>query len=196
MKQILLLLSLLPLMLYGQKVTPPIVPLPEHIEYKEGIYTFSKEFHVYVEQANTTFRYMQTELEKRFGIRAIQVEKREPADCVLLNTCRNSQSESYILTINNENVELRADSEIGLFYAFQSLLQLMAGSQKQPIEVNAQAITDEPRFAWRSFMLDEARFFKGEAEVLRLLDVMAELKMNVFHWHLTNDQGWRIGGLK
>ena len=48
------------------------------------------------------------------------------------------------------------------------------------------------RFSWRSFMLDEARFFKGEEEVCRLLDVMAQLKMNVFHWHLTDDQGWRI----
>lgn len=192
MKQIFLLLSLLPLMLCGKAINPPIVPLPEHIEYKDGIYTFSEEFYVYVEQANPTFQYMQTELEKRFGIRAIQVKKQQKADCVLLNTCRNSQSESYTLTINNENVELRADSEVGLFYAFQSLLQLMAGSQKQPIEVNALFIKDIPRFAWRSFMLDEARFFKGETEVLRLLDVMAELKMNTFHWHLTNDQGWRI----
>ena len=49
-----------------------------------------------------------------------------------------------------------------------------------------------PAFSWRAFMLDEGRYFKGKEVVKQLLDEMADLKMNVFHWHLTNDQGWRI----
>ena len=53
-------------------------------------------------------------------------------------------------------------------------------------------MTDYPAFSWRAFMLDEGRYFKGKEVVLNLLDRMAELKMNVFHWHLTDDQGWRI----
>ncbi len=53
-------------------------------------------------------------------------------------------------------------------------------------------IEDYPAFAWRSFMLDEARHFKGKEVVKQLLDEMALLKMNIFHWHLVDDQGWRI----
>src|SRR5690606_20264418 len=49
-----------------------------------------------------------------------------------------------------------------------------------------------PRFGWRAFMLDEGRYFKGKEQVKKLLDEMARLKMNVFHWHLVDDQGWRI----
>ncbi len=194
MKQLFLLFSFLPLMLCAQTKVTPILPLPEHIEYQEETYLFPQELRVYIGQATPTFRYMKTELETRFGIRVKQVQQQEAADFILLNTSRNSQSEAYILTIKSTNIEIQADSETGLFYALQSLFQLMeaATGQESPIQISAQRITDAPRFGWRSFMLDEARFFKGEAEVLRLLDMMAQLKMNVFHWHLTNDQGWRI----
>ncbi|MDR9824437.1 family 20 glycosylhydrolase, partial [Vibrio sp. FNV 38] len=53
-------------------------------------------------------------------------------------------------------------------------------------------IVDEPRFGWRGFMLDEGRHFYGKEEVKKIIDVMAAYKMNRFHWHLTEDQGWRI----
>ena len=66
------------------------------------------------------------------------------------------------------------------------------GSKEKSIKIPQVKITDKPRFQWRSFMLDESRHFKGAEEVKRLLDQMALLKMNVFHWHLTDDQGWRI----
>lgn len=192
MKQIFLLLCFLPLILHGQPVISPIVPAPEQIVYQEGAYLFPKELRVYLGKNIHTFRYIKVELEKRFGIRVTQVKNQRQADCVLLNANRNKESEAYVLTIGRDRIEIQADSERGIFYAFQSLLQLMNNSQTKPIQLAVQSIKDSPRFSWRSFMLDEARFFKGETEVLRLLDVMAELKMNVFHWHLTDDQGWRI----
>ena len=58
--------------------------------------------------------------------------------------------------------------------------------------VQKAIVTDYPAFSWRAFMLDEGRYFKGKEVVKQLLDEMADLKMNVFHWHLTDDQGWRI----
>ena len=60
------------------------------------------------------------------------------------------------------------------------------------IDIPQVIIKDSPRFSWRAFMLDEARYFKGTQQVKMLLDEMARLKMNVFHWHLVDDQGWRI----
>lgn len=192
MRQTLLLLCFLPFILHGQVKTTPILPLPAHVEYQEGTFLFPKELRVYTEQLTPTFRYMQAELKKRFGIRVQRTGQQENADCILLNTHRNSQSEAYTLTVKSTYIKMQADAETGLFYALQSLFQLMEDVRERPMRLAAQCIEDIPRFSWRSFMLDEARFFKGEKEVLRLLDVMAQLKMNVFHWHLTDDQGWRI----
>lgn len=58
--------------------------------------------------------------------------------------------------------------------------------------IQKASVSDYPAFSWRAFMLDEGRYFKGKDVVLKLLDEMSQLKMNTFHWHLTNDQGWRI----
>lgn len=192
MKYLFLLLSFFSLTLYAQEAATPILPLPECVEYEDGTFLFSNELRVYAEQTEQTFRYMETELEKRFGIRIKQVNRLAEANCLLLNKKRNSQSEAYTLAIKSTYIKIEADSENGVFYAVQSLFQLLDVADGQFGRLSTQTIIDSPRFSWRSFMLDEARFFKGEAEVLRLLDVMAQLKMNVFHWHLTDDQGWRI----
>ena len=73
----------------------------------------------------------------------------------------------------------------------QTLRQIIKEREGRLI-VQKALVTDYPAFSWRAFMLDEGRYFKGKEVVLNLLDRMAELKMNVFHWHLTDDQGWRI----
>ncbi|GAA6254536.1 hypothetical protein F070042J6_03880 [Bacteroides sp. f07] len=192
MKYFFLLLSFFSLTLYAHKAATPILPLPEHIEYEDGTFVFLDELRIYAGQAGQTFRYMEAELKKRFGIFVKRVDRQADANCLLLNTNRNSQSEAYTLTIKSTYIKIEADSENGVFYALQSLFQLLDAASGQPKRLSTQTIIDSPRFSWRSFMLDEARFFKGEAEVIRLLDVMAQLKMNVFHWHLTDDQGWRI----
>ena len=110
-----------------------------------------------------------------------------------MNKNTNTKSENYKLSIVGKKIAIEAESEAGLFYGVQSLLQLMrAGVVNDKITLSAMEINDAPRFPWRSFLLDESRNFKGEKEVYRLLDVLAELKFNVFHWHLTDDQGWRV----
>ena len=96
--------------------------------------------------------------------------------------------EGYRLTVQPGKVEIEAPEPTGVFYGIQSLRQLLVGGET----LSACVITDWPRFTWRGFMLDEGRHFMGKATVLRLLDQMALQKLNVFHWHLTEDQGWRI----
>ncbi|MBN9385626.1 MAG: beta-N-acetylhexosaminidase [Chitinophagaceae bacterium] len=96
--------------------------------------------------------------------------------------------EGYDLTVDGNKVQIRAATPTGVFYAIQTLRQLIAGGSSIP----CCHIFDKPRFAWRSFMLDEGRYFKGEKVVKQLLDEMALLKLNTFHWHLTDDHGWRI----
>ncbi|QZT35567.1 beta-N-acetylhexosaminidase [Halosquirtibacter xylanolyticus] len=94
---------------------------------------------------------------------------------------------AYILEAKDEHVLITAADARGIFYGIQSLKQL---SEDGIIE--SCVITDSPRFQWRGMMLDEARFFQGKREVKKILDEMAYLKMNRFHWHLTDDAGWRI----
>ena len=107
--------------------------------------------------------------------------------------------EGYSLEINQKNIILTAKNPVGIFCGIQTIRQLL------PIEIERKAklscfewvipaveIRDFPRFSWRGYMLDEGRHFLGKAVVKHILDLMAYFKMNVFHWHLTEDQGWRI----
>jgi hexosaminidase len=109
----------------------------------------------------------------------------------------NLTNEGYELTISDQGITICALDERGWFYAVQSLIQYCSSNAyfskyEKTIKIKEITIKDAPRFKWRAFMLDEARHFKGMDQVKMLLDEMALLKMNVFHWHLVDDQGWRI----
>ncbi|MBR4967551.1 MAG: beta-N-acetylhexosaminidase [Bacteroidaceae bacterium] len=108
--------------------------------------------------------------------------------------------EEYKLSVTPKRIDITAAKPAGLFYAFQTLKQLMprnvmAGVPDDNIQdwaIPCVNILDAPRFGWRGFMLDEGRHFYGKEEIKKIIDVMAAYKMNRFHWHLTEDQGWRI----
>jgi len=97
-------------------------------------------------------------------------------------------NEQYELNIEEEKIEIHASSYSGVFYAIQSLKQLMFESNKLPI----LTISDKPQYAYRGLMLDVSRHFFAVEEVKRTIDLMAQYKFNTLHWHLTDDQGWRI----
>ena len=119
---------------------------------------------------------------------------------VVINIDENMADEEYRLAVTPKRIDITAAKPAGLFYAFQTLKQLMprnvmAGVRDESIKewsLPCLLIVDKPRFSWRGFMLDEGRHFYGKEEIKKLLDVMAAYKMNRFHWHLTEDQGWRI----
>ncbi len=97
------------------------------------------------------------------------------------------QPEAYTLDITTDSISIKAGSEKGIYYAHQTLIQL----DEQGHELPCLHIEDQPRFGYRGFMLDVSRHFFSVEEVKKMLDIMARYKMNVFHWHLTDDQGWR-----
>lgn len=108
-------------------------------------------------------------------------------------------AEGYRLTITKKGIVVAASSATGLFYAFQSIYKMLppnvcAGVRdtSQTYELPLADITDRPRFAYRGFMLDVSRHFFDTAEIKKMLRLMAHYKMNHFHWHLTDDQGWRV----
>jgi hexosaminidase len=111
-----------------------------------------------------------------------------------------SSPEAYALSVNESRIVIHARAGEGAFRAVQTLRQLLPLEVEQrdrvtkPVAwtVPAVAITDEPRFAWRGMLLDVGRTFFSVAEVKRFIDLLALHKLNVLHWHLTEDQGWRI----
>ena len=119
---------------------------------------------------------------------------------IVLSVDESLGDEAYSLSVSAKRIDITAAKPAGFFYAFQTLKQLMprnvmAGVPDATIKewsVPCVEIEDEPRFGWRGFMLDEGRHFYGKEEIKKILDVMAAYKMNRFHWHLTEDQGWRI----
>ncbi len=108
-------------------------------------------------------------------------------------------SEGYQLVVEEDGILLMANTKAGTFNGIQTLKQLFplerissAEGEPLPIEIKTCIIQDYPRFGWRGLMLDVSRHFFTVEEVKSYLDEMAAYKMNVFHWHLTDDQGWRI----
>ncbi len=106
--------------------------------------------------------------------------------------------EGYSLVVSPDRVVISASGEAGAFYGIQTLLQLLPIPDKNrraigaAVNIPCVTVEDRPRFPWRGFMLDEGRYFLGKAFVKHLLDVLARYKFNTFHWHLTEDQGWRV----
>lgn len=109
------------------------------------------------------------------------------------------QAEGYLLDVTPQGICITAPNPAGVFHGMQTLRQLLPVEieKRESIrntawEIPCLHIRDWPRFAWRGFMLDEGRYFHGKETVKAYLDLMALQKLNVFHWHLTEDQGWRI----
>jgi hexosaminidase len=103
--------------------------------------------------------------------------------------------EGYLLEIGRKGVDLKARTPAGLFYGIQTLRQMLPRENKDPgdgVTLPCLTIEDEPRFEWRGMHLDVARHFFPADSIKRFLDALAMHKMNRFHWHLTDDQGWRI----
>ena len=121
---------------------------------------------------------------------AVMTEKtfnKKNLDRIKYVNAKDLPAEAYELRIKKNRIVVRASDDAGKFYAFQTLKQLAEADV-----MHCGVIKDAPRYAWRGFMLDEARHFFGKEQVKGILDLMARYKLNRFHWHLSDDQGWRV----
>jgi len=108
----------------------------------------------------------------------------------VLDATLKTGAEGYQLRSDARGATVQAATEAGLFYGAATLSQLLTGGSDGSLP--ALRIEDAPRFSWRGLMLDSARHFQSLDEIKQVLDAMAEQKLNTFHWHLTDDQGWRM----
>ncbi len=109
-------------------------------------------------------------------------------------TLINGNPEGYILEIDDKKVKISAHAYGGYFYAIQTLFQMLPPDlgESGSCELPACRIVDYPRFKWRGFMLDSVRHYQSPEWIKKLIDLLASQKINTLHWHLTDDQGWRI----
>lgn len=171
-----------------------IIPNPVEVVSGQGQFTITADTRIgYSKGAENTALFLKAALKLDFNLNN-ELGKKKKAQILLSLDTGFEEKEGYSLSISNKGIEIVGGTEAGLFYGVQSLRQLLLFTRKNNSEItlDAVAIKDNPRFEWRAFMLDESRHFKGIEQVKKLLDQMALLKMNVFHWHLTDDQGWRI----
>ena len=195
----------------GQKVADnvyPVVPRPVKLEPQEGRFLFTPDTRIVCYPDNAELKQIGTffsDLLKQpagFSMAVMNAgsDGSDPNTLFLaLDTTLTLNDEGYLLDITTRAIEVKAKSSRGIFYAIQTLRQLLPpqveGQEKMDaadLSVPCVRIEDQPRFPYRGLHLDVGRHFFPKEFILRYLDLMALYKFNTFHWHLTEDQGWRI----
>lgn len=188
-----------------------LMPYPQKLSSQTGKFVFPKRMELVVDgvapdsadskQINTTLADFarRVQLQTNIAVELIDSTKTEAPTFHLIVTgpsIANPESistmdEAYQLSITKKSITVSAANQIGVKHALETLLQLI-GEQQKSIQLPLVEIKDYPRFKWRGLLLDTSRHFFSVATIKRQLDAMAFAKLNVFHWHLTDDQGWRI----
>ena len=171
-----------------------VLPQPQEINYVQGFVKLKdKPMVVYSNELSNEALLLASYLKNDFAVEVTLEEGKDKGDVILLldSTVLPDKKGGYVLEAAGSRITIKASTPEGVFNGVQTLRQIIKEREGR-LTVQKALVTDYPAFSWRAFMLDEGRYFKGKEVVLNLLDRMAELKMNVFHWHLTDDQGWRI----
>ena len=187
--------------------TPAIIPQPQKLELRAGVFKLAPDTRIFASPGTIeTANQLADQLRRSTGY-PLKVSTKffsgTAAKGGILLTTRsagtNLGAEGYELTVAPDAIVIRAPMEAGLFYGTQTLLQLLPPDifstqlvANTSWQIPCVQIEDRPRFKWRGLMLDVSRHFFTRPEVEQLLDAMALLKLNTFHWHLVDDQGWRI----
>ena len=188
------------------QTTSSVIPLPSQMQTGLGEFQFQNKTKIAADAyPGDSIWWVLDRFARQFGeTTGLKLVKSKPSKAALyLKHNPTLAAEGYRLDVNPCKVVIEAARPAGFFYALQTLQQLlpsravMAGAKTcctatTQWTLPSVSITDAPRFGWRGFMLDEGRHFYGKEEIKKLLDVMAAYKLNRFHWHLTEDQGWRI----
>ena len=186
MKKILFILVFIASHSFAQQ----IIPKPNSIKALNGKLTLNQYHVVFDKEFKEEAQYLIEYLNQK-NIQQEVNSNESLSTAIYLNKKENqSNEEAYDLTIDN-NISISANSSAGIFYGIQSLIQLIGTQQKQ-IELNAVEISDTPQFTWRGMHLDCSRHYFPVSFIKKYIDILALHKMNTFHWHLTDDQGWRI----
>jgi hexosaminidase len=187
---------------------PSLIPVPEHVQVRSGEFRPNESTALSVSDASdpelaALAELVAAEVREATGLPVPAGERAANSIRLVLDPdvstgtpASNSplaREESYLLSVDGSGIEVRAATHAGLFYGTRTLLQLLpAAPTADGDAVPALEIRDEPRFVYRGLHLDVGRHYFPPEFIKRYIDLLARYKLNVFHWHLTEDQGWRL----
>lgn len=192
----------------------PLMPYPASVEIAEGELVLSEELQLTVAgngaealpeatltgfaqrlQHQTRMRLQRTRgggQESNASTPTLVIHIEQSAPRFRASTELQPLAEGYRIQVAEKGIRIDAKTQLGARHALETLLQLLGPNSEGHITLPAMSIDDQPRFGWRGLMLDSVRHFFSIETIKRQLDGMAAAKLNVFHWHLTDDQGWRL----
>ena len=190
----------------AEPAAPSIVPLPTEMNVTGDVFVLTNDTRIVTEFDEKEIKFVKNALNEImvevFGRELKSASKVKPGDgkyiLIKKDAAKKCGNEGYTLEINKNGINITAKSAAGAFYAVQTLRQIVpVQAYETPIDLQTLnlptlKINDNPHFAYRGFMLDCSRHFWSVETIKEMIDILALHKMNRFHWHLTEDQGWRI----
>jgi hexosaminidase len=175
--------------------TLAIIPKPSEMNLSNGSYELSSETSLAFDQSNKELAHIAglfaDHLSKYYHLDLAETGTKGSISLKLVPSL-NLGDEAYLLKVNQDGVLITASGPKGVFYGVQTLKQMLPVANSGKLLVPFAEIKDQPRFGWRGLMLDVGRHFFPVSYIKEFLDNMAMYKLNTFHWHLVEDQGWRI----
>lgn len=175
----------------------PLIPQPKSLIQKEGSFVLNSGTLLLIgnSESNNEIRLFNEFLKTNYGFELITTtNSKSPLNTlqIQIENPNEEQNGAYELNVSTTQIQISAKSNLGLFYAFQTLQQLLPVTKKEELKIQSLEIKDEPKYTWRGMHLDVCRHFFPKEFIKKYIDYLAMYKMNTFHWHLTDDQGWRI----
>ncbi len=173
-----------------------IIPAPVKAEVKQGSFTITPDTKIITTSiaADKSAAFLNDYLKHFYGFE-LKTSKKQTGNAInlaLVHTVNSIIPGAYNMNVSSNNVSIEGNDEQGIFYGIQTLIQLLPTEKSNSLQIQQCSIIDSPRFAYRGMHLDCGRHFFSVDFVKQYIDFLAMHKMNTFHWHLTEDQGWRI----
>jgi len=175
-----------------------LIPKPTTLFYKDGFFSLNKKTIIQADENSFEAKYLQEQIKNQTGLElkiTSKLNSKNSIQFTIKDTDSNTINfdvEQYNLEVSTNKIQIVAFSSQGVFYGIQSLLQIIPYTKASDIKLKAVSIQDNPKFKWRGMHLDVARHFFSVEFIKKYIDYLATYKLNTFHWHLTDDQGWRI----
>ncbi len=174
----------------------PLIPYPKEIKMGEGTFTINSKTIIKADEKSFEAKYLQAAIQQQTGINLPIIKTIKDFSKInfieFISKEAMESNEKYHLLISKKAINIEATDAHGIFNGIQTLLQLIPFEKKESFDLSCLNIFDEPKYSWRGMHLDVSRHFFPKEFIKKYLDYMAMYKMNTFHWHLTDDQGWRI----
>ncbi|MGL4597397.1 MAG: beta-N-acetylhexosaminidase, partial [Bacteroidia bacterium] len=174
-----------------------MIPQPKYVKTTEGQFILSDKTVIQADVQMFEAQFLQQAIKQQTGLdlKILPVVANNVPKITMsraLSVKNGDSSQTYALVILKNSINILAEQNEGYFNGIQTLLQLIPSTKNKKINVSCVEIADYPKFAWRGMHLDCARHFFSIDFVKKYIDYLAMYKFNTFHWHLTDDQGWRI----